>query len=76
MAELSVVQGASIFAACMPIAFVGLISGISQGKAAAAAPYTSIFRRFSALTRTARYIRSEYHSASGRKQAGQERHMG
>ena len=36
MAELSVVQGASIFAACMPIAFVGLISGISQGKAAAA----------------------------------------
>ena len=31
MAELSVVQGASIFAACMPIAFVGLISGISQG---------------------------------------------
>ena len=29
-------QGAEIFAACLPIAFVGLISGISQGKAAAA----------------------------------------
>ena len=27
---------AEIFAACLPIAFVGLISGISQGKAAAA----------------------------------------
>ena len=40
-----------------------------------AAPYAGIFRRLSAPTRTARYIRSEYHSASGRKQAGQERHM-
>ena len=36
MMELTVVQGAEIFAACLPIAFVGLISGISQGKAAAA----------------------------------------
>ena len=35
MMELTVVQGAEIFA-CLPIAFVGLISGISQGKAAAA----------------------------------------
>ena len=35
MMELTVVQGAEIFAACLPIAFVGLISGISQGKAAA-----------------------------------------
>ena len=34
MMELTVVQGAEIFAACLPIAFVGLISGISQGKAA------------------------------------------
>ena len=33
MMELTVVQGAEIFAACLPIAFVGLISGISQGKA-------------------------------------------
>ena len=36
MMELTVVQGAEIFAACLPIAFVGLISGISHGKAAAA----------------------------------------
>ena len=36
MMELTVVQSAEIFAACLPIAFVGLISGISQGKAAAA----------------------------------------
>ena len=36
MMALTVVQGAEIFAACLPIAFVGLISGISQGKAAAA----------------------------------------
>ena len=36
MMELTVVQGAEIFAACLPIAFVGLISGISQGQAAAA----------------------------------------
>ena len=34
MMELTVVQGAEIFAACLPIAFVGLISGISQGNAA------------------------------------------
>lgn len=39
MMELTVVQGAEIFAACLPIAFVGLISGISQGKAAAAGRY-------------------------------------
>ena len=32
MMELTVVQGAEIFAACLPIAFVGLISGIYQGK--------------------------------------------
>ena len=36
IAFIVVVQGAEIFAACLPIAFVGLISGISQGKAAAA----------------------------------------
>ncbi len=33
--SLSVMQGASIFSACLPIGFVGLVSGISQGKAAA-----------------------------------------
>ncbi len=35
MLDLSVMQGAAIFAACLPIGLVGLISGISQGKAAA-----------------------------------------
>ena len=36
MADLTVMQGASIFAACLPIGLVGLISAIYQGKAAAA----------------------------------------
>ncbi|HIY04371.1 MAG TPA: V-type ATP synthase subunit K [Candidatus Anaerotignum merdipullorum] len=35
MVEVSVVQGASIFAASLPIGLVGLLSGIAQGKAAA-----------------------------------------
>ncbi len=35
MLELSVVQGASIFAASLPIGLVGIFSGIAQGKAAA-----------------------------------------
>lgn len=36
MVDLTVVQGASIFAASLPMGFVGLISGIYQGRAAAA----------------------------------------
>ncbi len=36
MAELTVIQGASLFAAAVPIGLVGIFSGIAQGKAAAA----------------------------------------
>lgn len=36
LADLSMLQGAAIFAAALPIGLVGLISAISQGKAAAA----------------------------------------
>ncbi len=35
MVDVTVMQGAAIFAACLPIGLVGLISAISQGKAAA-----------------------------------------
>jgi len=35
MVELSMIQGAGIFAAAVPIGFVGIFSGIAQGKAAA-----------------------------------------
>jgi V/A-type H+-transporting ATPase subunit K len=35
-AELTTAQGLTFFAACLPIAIVGLFSGISQGRAAAA----------------------------------------
>jgi V/A-type H+-transporting ATPase subunit K len=35
-AELTTAQGLTFFAACMPIAIVGLFSGIAQGRAAAA----------------------------------------
>lgn len=35
MVPLSVTEGAAIFASCLPIGLVGLISAISQGKAAA-----------------------------------------
>ena len=34
--ELTVAQGWSIFAACLPVAFAGLLSGIHQGKVCAA----------------------------------------
>ena len=36
MVDLTVAQGASIFAAAIPIGLVGIFSGIAQGKAAAA----------------------------------------
>ncbi|MFV0313990.1 MAG: V-type ATP synthase subunit K [Anaerotignum sp.] len=36
MVELTMIQGAGIFAAALPIGFVGIFSGIAQGKAAAA----------------------------------------
>lgn len=36
MMDLTVAQGAMIFASCVPIGIVGLLSGIYQGKAAAA----------------------------------------
>ena len=36
MIELSMIQGAGIFAASLPIGLVGIFSGIAQGKAAAA----------------------------------------
>ena len=35
MVDLTVAQGASIFAAALPMGIVGLISDISQGKSAA-----------------------------------------
>lgn len=35
-AELTAAQGLTFFAACLPIAIVGLFSGIAQGRAAAA----------------------------------------
>ncbi|MCC8135662.1 MAG: V-type ATP synthase subunit K [Ruminococcus sp.] len=35
-ADLTLSQGLMFFAACLPIAFVGLFSGIAQGKSAAA----------------------------------------
>lgn len=35
-AELTLSQGLMFFAACLPIAFVGLFSGIAQGRSAAA----------------------------------------
>jgi V/A-type H+/Na+-transporting ATPase subunit K len=35
MIELTMIQGAGIFAAAVPIGFVGIFSGIAQGKAAA-----------------------------------------
>lgn len=35
-AELTLAQGIMFFAACLPIAFAGLFSGIAQGKSAAA----------------------------------------
>lgn len=34
--EISVAKGAALFAACMPIAIAGFISGIAQGRTAAA----------------------------------------
>ncbi len=36
MAEITVAQGLEIFAACLPVAVAGLISGIHQGKTGAA----------------------------------------
>ncbi|AMJ40323.1 V-type ATP synthase subunit K [Anaerotignum propionicum] len=36
MVELTMIQGAGIFAASLPIGLVGIFSGIAQGKAAAA----------------------------------------
>ncbi|WP_317853726.1 V-type ATP synthase subunit K [Chakrabartyella piscis] len=36
MASLTMIQGASLFAAAVPIGLVGIFSGIAQGKAAAA----------------------------------------
>lgn len=36
MVELTVAQGAMVFAACLPMGIVGLLSAIYQGKAAAA----------------------------------------
>lgn len=36
MVELTMIQGAGIFAAALPIGLVGIFSGIAQGKAAAA----------------------------------------
>jgi V/A-type H+-transporting ATPase subunit K len=36
MMDLTIPQGASLFAACLPIGLVGIGSGIAQGKAAAA----------------------------------------